>query len=60
MAGSIEIVDIILPLEVSENKSRWKSEAAKKLKIDVSHCLDIRLLKHSIDARQQKIKINRH
>jgi uncharacterized FAD-dependent dehydrogenase len=52
----IEQVNIILPIAHSENRDSWKKQAAKTLAIDVSQIQDVRLLKHSIDARQREIK----
>ena len=53
-----EIIDIIIPLEGSDNPEIWKKEAAKSLGIPADHICDIRLRKHSIDARKRLIKIH--
>ncbi|MBC2605259.1 NAD(P)/FAD-dependent oxidoreductase [Pelagicoccus albus] len=53
----IQIVDIVLPLEQSEDVETWKKKAARKLKIHPKSIQDIRLRKHSIDARKSPVKI---
>ena len=57
MPDSVEIVDIILPLAVSEDQSAWRDAAAEKLKIAASRIKSLKLRKHSIDARQRTIKV---
>ncbi len=52
----IHTVDIILPLEQSEDASVWRRAVARELKIAVARIGDIRLRKHSLDARQRAIK----
>ncbi|MGB0416964.1 MAG: NAD(P)/FAD-dependent oxidoreductase [Coraliomargarita sp.] len=51
------LVDIILPLEQSENEGSLRAAAAKKLGIKASQIHELRLRKHSIDARQKQIKV---
>ncbi|MEM9236653.1 MAG: FAD-dependent protein [Verrucomicrobiota bacterium] len=51
----METVDIVLPLEASEDVREWEKAAAKKL--GVATVQEVRLLKHSIDARQRRIKV---
>ncbi|MEP4078192.1 NAD(P)/FAD-dependent oxidoreductase [Haloferula sp.] len=51
----METVDIVLPLEASEDASEWEKAAAKKLGVAKVH--EVRLLKHSIDARQKRVKV---
>ncbi|ADE53410.1 NAD(P)/FAD-dependent oxidoreductase [Coraliomargarita akajimensis] len=51
------MVDIILPLEDSENPSAQKQAVSNKLNIPQQRIIDIRLRKHSIDARQKQIKV---
>jgi uncharacterized protein len=51
------IIDIVLPLEKSEQEEAWKQAVAEKLEIEASRILDMRLRKHSIDARQTQIKV---
>lgn len=49
--------DIVLPYEVSEMVDEWRAAAAAKLEIPLERVLDVRLIKHSIDARQLHIKV---
>ena len=51
------LVDIILPLEQSEDLSARKSAVADKLSLGVAEIAELRLRKHSIDARQRTIKV---
>jgi uncharacterized FAD-dependent dehydrogenase len=53
----IETVDIVLPLEISEDDAARRAAAAAKLGVPVSRIGGLRLRKHSIDARQQTIKV---
>ncbi len=53
----IETVDVILPLEHSEDAGARRHAAALRLGIPVGHIHEIRLRKHSIDARKRAIKI---
>lgn len=53
----VQSVDITLPLERSEDEFLWKKRAASKLKISPKSITDIRLRKHSVDARRNPIKI---
>ncbi len=57
MQPSIESVDIILPLEKSEDDQARRQAAAKKLGIHVDTIQDLKLRKHSIDSRQRNIKV---
>ena len=57
MPASVEIVDIILPLAVSEDQSAWRDAAAEKLRIAPTRIKSLKLRKHSIDARQRMIKV---
>ena len=50
-------VDITLTLEKSEDEIAWKKAAGRKLRVHPARIKDIRLLKHSIDARQREIKV---
>lgn len=56
-APCIETIDIILPLEHSEDESAWRESAAAKLGVELDRILGLRLRKHSIDARQRQIKV---
>ena len=51
------IVDVILPLEKSEVERARIEAVARKLKIPKSRVRELRLRKHSIDARKAKIKV---
>ena len=53
----IETVDIVLPLEQSEDDTARREAAAAKLGIPVSRIGGVKLRKHSIDARQRAIKV---
>ena len=57
METLIETVDIVLPLEKSEDLAARQSAAALKLGVPVSRIGGIRLKKHSIDARQRAVKV---
>jgi uncharacterized FAD-dependent dehydrogenase len=51
------LIDIILPLEQSEDTAAQKAAVAAKLDTKVSQIVELRLRKHSIDARQRTIKV---
>ena len=51
------LVDIILPLEQSEDTEAQKAAVAAKLNTKISQVVELRLRKHSIDARQRTIKV---
>ncbi len=53
----IQTVDVILPLEQSEDVELWKKKAARKLRIHPKSIQDIRLRKHSIDSRKRPLRI---
>ncbi len=55
--SSVHTVDIVLPLEYSEDEARQKKAVARKLKLPPAAISDMRLVKHSIDARKPDIKI---
>ncbi len=57
MQPSIETIDIVLPLEQSEDDEARRQAAAAKLGIPVSRIGGLRLRKHSIDARHRAIKV---
>lgn len=57
MQPSIETVDIVLPLEQSEEDAARRAAAAAKLGIPASRIGGLHLRKHSIDARQKTIKV---
>lgn len=52
-----ETVDVILPLEVSDDESAWRAAVSDRLNLPVEQITDVRLRKHSIDARQRMIKV---
>lgn len=52
-----EWVDIVLPLEQSETEACWREAVARKLDLSVERIRNVRLRKHSIDARQRTIKV---
>jgi len=54
---SFPTVDVVLPLETSRNEKEQKKEAARALRCAPEEIYSLRLLKHSIDARQKQIKI---
>lgn len=49
-------VDIILPLELSEDETERRSAVARVLQVPVARIHELRLRKHSLDARQKTIK----
>ena len=53
----IETVDIVLPLERSEDEAARCNAAAAKLGVPVARIGGIKLRKHSIDARQRDVKV---
>jgi uncharacterized protein len=57
MHTSPETVDIVLPLESSEEDSARREAAAAKLGVPVSRIGGVVLRKHSIDARQRMVKV---
>ncbi len=57
MQPQIETVDIVLPLDLSEDDSARRKAAAKALGVPVSRVGGVRLRKHSIDARHSRIKV---
>jgi len=54
---AVHQVDIILPLDKSEDEGAWKNSVARKLKAHPKTIQEMRLIKHSIDARKPAIKI---
>ncbi len=53
----IETVDVVLPLEKSEDDDARRQAAAVKLGIHLTRIGGIKLRKHSIDARQRAVKV---
>ena len=56
-ATRIETTDIILPLKDSEIEMKQKAAVARKLNLPVESITEVRIRKHSIDARKRDIKI---
>jgi len=54
---SLHQIDVILSLDKSEDQDAWRNSAARKLKVPPKAIQEIRLIKHSIDARKPAIKI---
>ena len=52
-----KLVDIILPLEQSEDQDAWQQAISKELGIKAEDICELRLQQHSIDARQRQIKV---
>jgi uncharacterized FAD-dependent dehydrogenase len=52
-----QLIDLILPLETSEDPEAWRSAASQQLKINPSRITGLQLRKHSIDARRKQIKV---
>ncbi len=50
-------VDIILPLEQSEREPAWRRAVSRKLGVAEARIREMRLRKHSIDARKSRIKV---
>lgn len=51
------IVDVTLALERSEDESAQRKAVGRRLKVHPKRIKDLRLRKHSIDARQKEIKV---
>ena len=50
-------VDVILPLAKSEDETAQRKAVARKLKVHPKRILELRLRKHSLDARKPEIKV---
>ncbi len=57
MSATIETVDVILPLDLSEDEGARREAAAAKLGVATERVGATRLRKHSIDARHKAIKV---
>lgn len=57
MNPSVASVDIVLPLEQSEDEGARRRAAAEKLGVPPENVVETRLRKHSIDARHAAIKV---
>ena len=53
----IETTDIILALDRSENQEAWRKKLARKLRVHPKQIQQMRLVKHSIDARKKDLKV---
>ncbi|MDG1357168.1 MAG: FAD-binding protein [Akkermansiaceae bacterium] len=53
----IETVDIIVAIDRSEDEDFWRKKVARKLRVHPKQVQELRLRKHSIDARQKDIKV---
>ncbi|MGJ8677321.1 MAG: NAD(P)/FAD-dependent oxidoreductase [Akkermansiaceae bacterium] len=53
----IETVDIILALDNSQDELAWKKKIARKIRCHPKQISEMRLVKHSIDARQKDLKV---
>ncbi len=51
------MVDVILPLERSEDDSARRKAVARKLRLPPARIRELRLRKHSLDARKPQIKV---
>ncbi len=56
-APRIEITDIILALDHSEDRLVWRKKCARKLRVHPREIQEMRLRKHSVDARKKEIKV---
>jgi len=56
-SGKVEVVDIILSLEKSEDDEARKKAVSRKLRVKPERIQQMRLIKHSIDARKADIRI---
>jgi uncharacterized FAD-dependent dehydrogenase len=50
-------VDVILPLELSEDETAQRKAVGRKLKMHPARIVELRLRKHSLDARKKEIKV---
>lgn len=53
----VEEVDVIVPLERSEDESAWRAAVARKLGVAPARVGGLRVRKHSLDARQARIRV---
>lgn len=53
----LHTIDIVLPLEVSEDVEARRAAAARMLGVSPERVRGMRLRKHSIDARQRQVKV---
>jgi uncharacterized FAD-dependent dehydrogenase len=55
--NAVETVDVILPLAESEDPEARRRAAAESLGLGPERLAEVRLLKHSIDARKRAVKV---
>ena len=53
----IETTDIILPLDQSEDQEAWRKKISRRIRVHPKQIQEMRLRKHSIDARQNELKV---
>lgn len=53
----MHLVDIVLPLALSKEEGEWKKRVALSLQINPNRIMELRIVKHSIDARKAQIKV---
>jgi len=53
----IETTDIILALDRSEDQEAWRKKLARKLRVHPRQIKQMRLRKHSLDARKKDLKV---
>ncbi|MEZ5278245.1 MAG: hypothetical protein R3F07_17820 [Opitutaceae bacterium] len=52
-----QMIDVILPLEQSEDREAWRRAVAARLRVEEARITGLDLRKHSIDARRRQIKV---
>ena len=52
-----QMIDVILPLEQSEDREAWRRAVATRLRVEEARITGLELRKHSIDARRRQIKV---
>jgi uncharacterized protein len=57
MSDQSQLLDVVVDLEGSDQAATWRAAAAAQLGVPVARIRDVRLRKHSIDARQRRIKV---
>ncbi|MEJ6570517.1 MAG: NAD(P)/FAD-dependent oxidoreductase [Akkermansiaceae bacterium] len=53
----IETTNIILPLDQSEDQEAWRKKISRRIRVHPKQIQEMRLRKHSIDARQNELKV---
>ncbi len=57
MNPEVVTVDVVLPLDQSEDDTSRREAAAVVIGVPASHIFEVKLRKHSIDARQKSVKV---